>query len=370
MEHVFKYDAETAVVETQQGKVRGYVYDHISIFKGIPYAEAKRFHSPEPVKRWEGVLDATNYGYVCPLLDAPKPMGELTVPHRYWPTSEACQNLNIWTPACDSGKRPVMVWLHGGGYEAGSAIEQLAYEGENMCWFGQVVVVSVNQRLNVLGYCDLSAFGEEYADSGNAGTNDIIAALQWVHDNIAAFGGDPENVTVFGQSGGGAKVTTLLQTPAADGLYAKGINMSGVVGPLLVDSKGNGEDLVRAMMKELDITDVKELETVSYERLAYAYKKVKPELQKGTAFKDLKLVLKHVELFPNIIAWIMASMGYGMMFSTSVYYMMYYWARPDLISAYMGVISIGALISMVVLMPIVLKICKTGQKALMLSQAT
>ena len=105
-----------------------------------------------------------------------------------------------------------------------------------MCRIGQVVVVSVNHRLNILGYCDLSAFGKEYENSGNAGTADIVAALQWVHDNIEAFGGDPANVTVFGQSGGGAKVTTLLQTPAADGLFAKGINMSGVIGPVLADA--------------------------------------------------------------------------------------------------------------------------------------
>lgn len=280
MEHLFTHNAETAVVETKRGKVRGYVYDNISIFKGIPYAKAKRFHAPEPVEAWVGVLDATSYGCVCPLLEMGKPDGELLVPHRYWIMDEDCQNLNVWTPSCDKEKRPVLVWLHGGGYEAGSAIEQIAYEGENMCRIGQVVVVSVNHRLNVLGYCDLSAFGEEYANSGNAGTDDIIVALKWVRENISRFGGDPENVTVFGQSGGGAKVTTLLQTPAADGLYAKGMNMSGVIGPLLADSKGSGEELVRAMMTELGAEDVKELETVPYHALASAYRKVKPRLAK------------------------------------------------------------------------------------------
>ena len=279
MEHTFSYNAESAVAATTKGKVRGYVYDNISIFKGIPYAKAERFHAPEPVEPWEGVLDVTSYGFVCPLLDSEsKPNGELMVPHRYWVMNENCQNLNVWTPACDEEKRPVLVWLHGGGYEAGSAIEQVAYEGENMCRIGDVVVVSVNHRLNILGYCDLSAFGEEYENSGNAGTADIVAALQWVQDNIAAFGGDPANVTVFGQSGGGAKVTTLLQTPAADGLFAKGINMSGVIGPILADAEGSGEDLVRAMMAELKVDDVKELETVSYAALAGAYKKVKPQL--------------------------------------------------------------------------------------------
>lgn len=278
MQHSFTYNAETALVETKQGKVRGYLYDGLTIFKGIPYARAERFHAPEPVEPWEGVLDATSYGYVCPLLEMPKPNGEVLIPHRYWVMDENCQNLNVWTPACDDKKRPVMVWLHGGAYEAGSAIEQVAYEGENMSRIGQVVVVSVNHRLNVLGFCDLSDFGEEYANSGNAGMDDIIAALRWIRDNIAQFGGDPENVTVFGQSGGGAKVTTLLQMPAADGLFAKGINMSGVVGATLPDSKGSGKALACAMMEELGIADVKDLEIVPYSSLAEAYKKVKPAI--------------------------------------------------------------------------------------------
>ena len=280
MTHSFTYNPQTAIVETDKGKVRGYVYDDIHIFKGIPYAKAKRFHAPEPMEAWDDVLDATSYGYVCPLLEVSKPNGELTVPHRYWPMHEDCQNLNVWTPGCDDGKRPVLVWLHGGGYEAGSAIEQVAYEGEAMCREGQVVVVSVNHRLNILGYFDMSAFGEEYANSGNAGTDDIVAALKWVHENITQFGGDPDNVTIFGQSGGGAKVTTLLQTPAADGLYAKGINMSGVIGPLLADSKGSGEDLVKAVMVELGVKKAKDLENVPYAALAEAYLKVKPKLQR------------------------------------------------------------------------------------------
>lgn len=280
MEKRFVYDEDTAIVETGNGKVRGYFYDDMYLFKGIPYAKAKRFHAPEPLEPWEDVFQATSYGYVCPLLDMPKPGGELLVPHRYWVMNEDCQNLNIWTPGLDDGKRPVMVWLHGGGFSAGSAIEQLAYEGENMCKLGQVVVVSVNHRLNILGYCDLSPFGEEYANSGNAGTDDIIAALKWLHDNIERFGGDPENVIVFGQSGGGAKVTTLLQTPAADGLYAKGINMSGVIGgPILTDGQGSGEKLGRALMEELKVDDVKALETVPYDALAAAYNKIMPGLK-------------------------------------------------------------------------------------------
>lgn len=280
MEHLFICDSNTAVVETDKGMVKGYVYDGIAIFKGIPYAKAERFHAPQPADPWTGIFDATNYGFVCPLLDSDtKPNGELAVPHRFWIMNESCQNLNVWTPACDGKKRPVMVWLHGGGFEAGSAIEQVAYEGENMCRLGDVVVVSINHRLNVLGYFDLSDFGEEYANSGNAGTDDIIAALKWIQKNIEAFGGDKDNVVVFGQSGGGAKVTTLLQSKGADGLFAKGINMSGVIGPVLADQRGSGKEIAQAVMKELGIETVKELEKIPYPALAEAYKKVRPALQ-------------------------------------------------------------------------------------------
>ena len=162
------------------------------------------------------------------------------VPHMYWSEKEDCQNLNIWTPSIRDGrKRPVMVWLHGGGFSAGSSIEQLAYDGENLSRAGDVVVVSVNHRLNVLGYLDLSPFGEKYQDSANAGNLDLIAALEWIRDNIEGFGGDPENVTLFGQSGGGVKVWSLLQMPEADGLFHKGIIESGVVDP---DLLGEAED--------------------------------------------------------------------------------------------------------------------------------
>lgn len=281
MERVF-YSDERSVVKTEKGAVKGYFCDGVYTFKGIPYAKAKRFMDPEPVESWEGEFDATSYGYVCPLMAPEKPSGELLVPHRYWMSSEDCQNLNVWTPGLDDGKRPVLVWLHGGGFVSGSAMEQDAYEGGNMSRMGDCVVVSVNHRLNVLGYFDLSPFGEKYRDSGNCGGNDIIAALKWVKDNIAAFGGDPGNVTLFGQSGGGCKITTLLQTPAADGLYHKGIIMSGVVPAQMMGSEeGDSTPFVMAMLEELGLTvdEVEKLETLSYQLLADAYLKVGPVLQ-------------------------------------------------------------------------------------------
>ncbi|MCR5296870.1 MAG: carboxylesterase family protein [Clostridiales bacterium] len=281
MSHTFRRAPGAASVRIRQGMIQGYEQDGLCIFKGIPYARAVRFHMPEEMPPWEGVLDACSYGFVCPLMTNDRPRGELYVPHRYWPMDEDCLNLNIWTPGTDGKKRPVLVWLHGGGYEAGSSIEQTAYDGANMSRLGDAVVVSINHRLNILGYFDLSDFGEEYADSGNAGGEDIVAALRWIHENIELFGGDPEKVTVFGQSGGGAKVTTLLQTPAADGLYDAGIIMSGVIGPVLADADGSGKELALAVMKALGIQSVKELETVDYAAFARAYLQVKPEFEQA-----------------------------------------------------------------------------------------
>ena len=284
----FRSDSKTALVSTTGGTVRGYEYNGLSIFKGIPYAKARRFHSPEPADRFDGVFDAASYGYVCPLMTNDRPGGELYVPHRFWPMDEDCLNLNIWTPGLDDRARPVLVWLHGGGFEAGSSIEQAAYDGANMAQLGNAVVVTINHRLNILGYFDLSDFGGEYANSGNAGTEDIVAALRWIHDNIALFGGDPARVTVFGQSGGGAKVTTLLQTPAADGLYAAGINMSGVIGGLLADERGSGREMAEALLAELHLSSVRDLETVDYRLLARAYLKLRPEFQKAGKYVGCK----------------------------------------------------------------------------------
>ena len=175
MAHVFRYD-EIPAVETKAGKVKGYEWDGVCIFKGIPYAKAERFQMPRETESWEGVKETSSYGFVCPLLTQDTPSGELLVPHRYWPQDENCQNLNLWTPALDKkAEKPVMVWLHGGGYAAGSSIEQVAYDGFNMCSKGDVVVVTVNHRLNILGFLDLSTYGEKYKNSGNAGLADLVA---------------------------------------------------------------------------------------------------------------------------------------------------------------------------------------------------
>lgn len=227
------------IVKTKQGKLHGFLQDEVFHFLGIRYATADRFAMPEPEKKWNGVRDAKAYGYICPLLpEKPKseddpmatPWCSFEMPHVYWPMNEQCLYLNVWTKHLDiEAKKPVMVWLHGGGYSAGSAVEIPAYDGHNLCEYGDVVIVNLNHRLNCLGFLDLSDFGEKYKYTGCLGMADIVVALQWVHDNIAAFGGDSENITVAGQSGGGGKSATLLQMPIADGLYHKIISQSGAL---------------------------------------------------------------------------------------------------------------------------------------------
>ncbi len=221
---------DTPVVQTKAGKIRGMIIDEVYTFRGVRYAEAERFMSPKPVTPWEGVVDCQDYGYVSCTLNTPRFQGDITGPHRYWAASEHCQYLNVWTDTLDpSAKKPVMFWIHGGGFSEGSSIEMYAYEGENLARDKDVVVVSINHRLNILGYLDLSDYGPEYAHSGVVGMEDIVEALRWVRDNIAQFGGDPDNVTIFGQSGGGGKVQVLMQMPCADGLYHKAIIQSGVL---------------------------------------------------------------------------------------------------------------------------------------------
>ena len=225
-----------AVADTKEGKLQGYVHHGIYNYKGVPYAQAERFQPPKPVSPWSGVKTAMSYGMVSPqLVDQAH---DIFPPHWYWPhweprnyaQSDDCQNLNIWTPGLKDGKkRPVMVWLHGGGYFMGASAVEDVYDGENLSLKGDVVVVSINHRLNSVGFLDLSAYGEKYKDSANVGMLDIVAALEWIQRNIENFGGDPGNVTVFGQSGGGAKILTLTAMSRAKGLFHKAIIQSGAV---------------------------------------------------------------------------------------------------------------------------------------------
>jgi len=279
----FWCDSHGPIVQTKAGKIRGYRLDGTYIFRGIKYADADRFKMPRPVQPWEGVKDCFTYGHTAPTIKKPSIVArDITAGFRYWPEDEACQYLNIWTKDINNDvKRPVMVWIHGGGYTSGSAIEHKGYEADGLCTEGDVVVVSLNHRLNILGFLNLADFGEEYANSGNASIADLIAALQWVQDNIASFGGDPNNVTIFGQSGGGGKVTAILQSPAAAGLYHKAIVQSGcnmLSAPVVTfeDSAKVGH----AVATELgfDKTNIDGIKDVPFDVLVAAWKKVAAEL--------------------------------------------------------------------------------------------
>ena len=266
---------DVAVTDTESGKVRGFIQNGIYTYKGIPYATADRFMPPSKVEPWEGVRSSTMYGPVAPLMtpttqvqDEP----EFVFDHDWGYTNEDCLRINVWTPSIDDNKkRPVLFWIHGGGYTAGSSQELPSYDGENLSNKGDVVVVSINHRLNILGFLDLSAYGDKYKESANNSMLDIVAALDWVKTNISNFGGDPNNVTIFGQSGGGAKVNTLMAMPKAEGLFHKAINQSG-------SFRGNlsRQETTRAIAAEvlnqlsLSEDQVDSLQTIPFDKLSAA----------------------------------------------------------------------------------------------------
>jgi para-nitrobenzyl esterase len=224
-----------AIAETKYGKVKGFILRGITCYRGIPYGAdtsgKNRFMPPQPPKPWTTTLPAVWWGNTAPQIMDNRYANAYSsfVDHwNYDDVSEDCLKLNIWTPAVDAKKRPVLVWLHGGGYTNGNGIEQDGYDGENLSRKGDIVFVSINHRLGPIGFSDLSGIGgSKFADSGNVGALDMVAALEWVRDNIANFGGDPGNVTIMGQSGGGAKVCVLAAMPKAKGLFHKAVPLSG-----------------------------------------------------------------------------------------------------------------------------------------------
>lgn len=262
------FDKEEPIAETTSGWVRGFIDNGIYTFRGIPYAEAGRFEEPHAPASWSGIKNCVAYGCACSQAPLVVKDNYILYQKMYWPMSENCQKLNIWS-SDPSAKKPVMLWIHGGAYSTGYANGQYCTEGKSLCQKGDVVVVSINHRLNCLGFLDLSAYGEEYRYSGNLGLLDIIAALQWVRDNISRFGGDPDNVTVFGQSGGGGKILNLLEMPAAEGLFHKAIVESGRT----VTMRPEEASLVtKQLFTELGIPEgeTSALKAVDYEKLRIA----------------------------------------------------------------------------------------------------
>lgn len=250
------------IVKTTHGKIIGSIEDSIYIFKGIPYAKAERFMPPQDPDAWEGVRECTEFG----------PVAKQVVP--WYPDSVQNEkelfSVNVWTQGIKDGKkRPVMLWLHGGGFHVGASNDPMTY-GKALAKKGDVVMVSVNHRLNILGFLDLSSCGEKYAQSANVGMLDIVKALEWINKNIENFGGNPSDVTIVGESGGGGKVGTLMCMPAAKGLFHKAIIMSGTL--INTMTKEKSQALGLAVLESLGLTpnDLDKLDTVSYSALVKA----------------------------------------------------------------------------------------------------
>jgi para-nitrobenzyl esterase len=273
------------IVETTAGKVRGFTHNGINAFKGIPYARSTtgglRFMAPAKPEPWTGVRSALALGP-----SSPQPFNCTSLGRRGgwnndeesfmfdWDDgrpSEDCLRVNVWTPGItDSRRRPVLVWIHGGGYSSGSSNELRMYDGESLSRRGDVVVVSLNHRLGVLGYLNLAEYGEKWANAANAGMLDIVAALEWVRDNIGRFGGDPRSVLIFGQSGGGGKVGTLMGMPSAKGLFQRASIQSG--SGVRRPPQDRSPELAAAVLKELGLTKttVDRLQEFPYERVVEA----------------------------------------------------------------------------------------------------
>jgi para-nitrobenzyl esterase len=290
------------IVETTSGKVRGTATAGILSFKGIPYGAdtggKMRFQAPRKPAPWTGVRDAIRFGHQSPQNMS---YSEVLAPQADGAREgydEDCLGLNVWTPEVNGNrKRPVMFWCHGGGFAQESGTWPWVY-GENLSRRGDVVVVTINHRLNLFGYFHLGDVGgERYAASGNAGMLDLIAGLEWVRDNIGRFGGDPGNVMIFGESGGGAKVSTLLAMPKAKGLFHRAAIQSGA--GLRSNTREASNAMTHAMLKELALTgsNIDALQTLPTDRLLAAMRAVQARPEPGRAgfapLLDEKLLPAH-----------------------------------------------------------------------------
>lgn len=273
---------DIAVAQTAYGKVKGYLLHDVYCFHGIPYGAPtsgeNRFMPPQPPQPWEGVRPAVAFGESAPqeYYDRrPESYYMFTDHWNYDMVGEDCLRLNIWTSGlADGKKRPVLVWLHGGGFAKGNGMEQDGYDGENIARRGDIIFCSINHRLNAFGFSDFSKVGgEKYRHSANVGMLDIVAALEWVRDNIEYFGGDPSNVTIMGQSGGGSKVSMLCAMPSAKGLFHKAVALSGDA--VRANDQKYSAALGEAILREagLDASQIDSLQRMPWEEyLALAMK--------------------------------------------------------------------------------------------------
>ena len=257
--------SDPMVVKTTKGKVQGVEEEGTIAFKGIPYARIERFMPPKEVERWDTVMVCDKYG--------PYAMQTGGFPGAVMSEENTC-TLNVWTKDTKA-KKPVMLWIHGGGYATGHSSWNPGYGLAQK----DVVFVSLNHRLNILGYLDLSSFGEKYKYSGNVGELDIVAALEWIRDNISRFGGDPDNVTIMGHSGGGGKVGAIMCMPSAKGLFHKAIIYSGVI--VGSNTTATSSKLGEAVVRELGLTaaDIDKIQTIPYDELNEAGRRATAGLQ-------------------------------------------------------------------------------------------
>jgi para-nitrobenzyl esterase len=279
LENAWRVDAQSVVADTAFGKVRGADVGGIKIFKAVPYgantAGKNRFMPPVDPVKWTGVRDALEFGPSAPQTEpgTRRATSDLAVAGAgLTAESEDCLVLNIWTPAInDNRKRPVMLWCHGGGFATGSGSSPVT-DGTHLARRGDVVVVTINHRLNVLGFTYLAELGgQDFGQSGDAGMLDIVHALKWVRENIAQFGGDPNTVTVFGQSGGGRKVGTLLAMPSAKGLFHRAIIESGPTIKLV--ERDQATRVAGELLSKLGLnkSQVRDLQNLPVERVMGAY---------------------------------------------------------------------------------------------------
>lgn len=254
--------SKAPVVNTSYGAISGSFEDGVFSFKGIPYAKAERFMPPQAPDAWEGVREHTKFGPIAMQVNAWSPETAMN--------EQKLFTVNVWSRGINDGKkRPVMFWLHGGGFSVGASDDPIT-DGKMLAQKGDVVLVSVNHRLNIMGFLDISAFGPQYANSANVGMLDVVAALQWVNKNIRNFGGDPKNITILGESGGGGKVGTLLSMPAANGLFHKAIIQSGTL--LNVMTKEKSVEVGKALAETLGLTkdNISQINNIPYKTLVEA----------------------------------------------------------------------------------------------------
>lgn len=269
-----------AVTDTEYGKVRGFILRGIYYFLGIPYGAdtsgSNRFMPPQKPQSWTDIYPAIWWGNTAPQQMENRYTNKYGAFRDHWnydDISEDCLKVNVFTPGINDGKRrPVLLWMHGGGWTSGNSIEHDGYNGENLARLGDIVFCSIHNRLGPIGFSDFSAVGgEKYAASGNAGALDLVAALKWVHENIANFGGDPDNITIMGQSGGGGKVCVSSTMPSAKGLISKAVVLSGArleIGDNEIPRKVGEYILKEAGLKASEIDKLQEMSWMQYYQLA------------------------------------------------------------------------------------------------------